>query len=57
MLKVTVLYLIIPGRINFLLLGRYGSFGEQLYRHLLSGLKDCQSCNLDKNYFSTLTHY
>lgn len=32
MLEVLLLYLIIPGRINFLQLGRYGSFGEQRYR-------------------------
>ena len=31
-LEVLLLYLIIPGRINFLQLGRYGSFGEQRYR-------------------------
>lgn len=32
MLEVLLLYLIIPGRINFLQLGRYGRFGEQRYR-------------------------
>lgn len=32
MLEVLLLYLIIPGRINFLQLGRYGDFGEQRYR-------------------------
>ena len=31
MLEVLLLYLIIPGRINFLQLGRYGRFGEQRY--------------------------
>ena len=28
MLEVLLLYLIIPGRINFLRLGRYGRYGE-----------------------------
>jgi len=32
MLEVLLLYLIIPGRINFLQLGQYGHFGEQCYR-------------------------
>ena len=32
MLEVLLLYLIIPGRINFLQLGRYGRFCEQRYR-------------------------
>lgn len=32
MLEVLLLYLIIPVRINFLQLGRYGDFGEQRYR-------------------------
>lgn len=32
MLEVLLLYLIIPGRINVLQLGRYGDFGEQRYR-------------------------
>ena len=32
MLEVLLLHLIIPGRINFLQLGRYGRFGEQRYR-------------------------
>ena len=32
MLEVLLLYLIIPGRINFLQPGRYGRFGEQRYR-------------------------
>lgn len=32
MLEVLLLYLIIPGRINFLQLGRYGRYGEQRYR-------------------------
>lgn len=32
MLEVLLLYLIIPGRINFLQLGRYGKHGEQRYR-------------------------
>ena len=32
MLEVLLLYMLIPGRINFLQLGRYGSFGEQRYR-------------------------
>ena len=30
--EVLLLYLIIPGRINFLQPGRYGRFGEQRYR-------------------------
>lgn len=38
MLEVLLLYLIIPGRINFLQLGRYGNFGEQRYRQQF-GLK------------------
>jgi transposase DDE domain len=32
MLEVLLLYLIIPGRINFLQLGRYGKYSEQRYR-------------------------
>lgn len=32
MLEVILLYLIIPRRINFLQLRRYGCFGEQRYR-------------------------
>lgn len=32
MLEVLLLYLIIPGRINFLQLGRYGRFCGQRYR-------------------------
>lgn len=32
MLEVLLLYLIIPGRINFLQFGRYGKYGEQRYR-------------------------
>ncbi len=32
MLEVLLLYLIIPGRINFLQLGRYRRYGEQRYR-------------------------
>lgn len=34
-LEVLFLYLIIPGRINFLQLGRYGQLGEQRYRQQL----------------------
>ena len=34
MLEVLLLYLIIPGRINFLQLGHYSRFGEQHYRQL-----------------------
>lgn len=32
MLEVLLLYLIIPGRINFLQLDRYGKYGKQRYR-------------------------
>lgn len=32
MLEVLLLYLIIPGRVNFLQQGRYGKYGEQRYR-------------------------
>lgn len=32
MLEALLLYLIIPGRVNFLQLGCYGHFGEQRYR-------------------------
>lgn len=32
MLEVLLLYMIIPDRINFLQLGRYGKYGEQRYR-------------------------
>ena len=35
MLEVLFLYLIIPGRINFLQLGRYGHFDKQRYRQRL----------------------
>ena len=45
MLEVLLLYLIIPGRINFLQLGRYGSHGEQRYRQQFSQRFDWLSFN------------
>lgn len=45
MLEVLLLYLIIPGRINFLQLGRYGRFGEQRYRKQFSHKFDWLSFN------------
>lgn len=45
MLEVLVLYLIIPGRINFLQLGRYGNHGEQRYRQQFSRPFDWLSFN------------
>ena len=45
MLEVLLLYLIIPGRINFLQLGRYGRFGEQRYREQFSHKFDWLSFN------------
>lgn len=45
MLEVLLLYLIIPGRINFLQLGRYGGFGEQRYRQQFGRKFDWLSFN------------
>ena len=45
MLEVLLLYLIIPGRINFLQLGRYGRFGEQRYRQQFGRKFDWLSFN------------
>lgn len=45
MLEVLLLYLIIPGRVNFLQLGRYGHFGEQRYRHQFDRKFDWLSFN------------
>lgn len=45
MLEVLFLYLIIPGRINFLQLGRYGHFGEQRYRQQFGRRFDWLSFN------------
>lgn len=45
MLEVLLLYMIIPGRINFLQLGRYGHFGEQRYRQQFSENFDWLSFN------------
>lgn len=47
MLEVLLLYLIIPGRINFLQLGRYGRFGEQRYRGQFSYKFDWLSFNVN----------
>lgn len=46
MLEVLLLYLIIPGRINFLQLGRYGNFGEQRYRQQFGHKFDWLSFNI-----------
>ncbi len=45
MLEVLFLYLIIPGRINFLQLGCYGLLGEQLYRQQFGRRFDWLSFN------------
>ena len=45
MLEVLLLYFIIPGRINFLQLGRYGRFGEQRYRQQFGRRFDWLSFN------------
>lgn len=45
MLEVLLLYLIIPGRINFLQLGHYGCFGEQRYRQQFGRKFDWLSFN------------
>lgn len=45
MLEVLLLYLIIPGRINFLQLGRYGRYGEQRYRQQFGRKFDWLSFN------------
>lgn len=47
MLEVLLLYLIIPGRINFLQLGRYGRFSEQRYRGQFSHKFDWLSFNVN----------
>lgn len=55
MLEVLLLYLIIPGRINFLQLGRYGGFGEQRYRQQFGRKFDWLSFNacLAKSHMGT----
>lgn len=45
MLEVILLYLIIPKRINFLQLRRYGCFGEQRYRQQFGHKFDWLSFN------------
>lgn len=45
MAEVLLLYLIIPSRINFLQLGRYGRFGEQRYRQQFGRRFDWLSFN------------
>lgn len=45
MLEVLLLYMIIPGRINFLQFGRYGRFGEQRYHQQFSEKFDWLSFN------------
>lgn len=45
MFEVLLLYLIIPGRINFLQLGRYGKYGEQRYRQQFGVGLDWLSAN------------
>ena len=45
MLEVLLLYLIIPGRINFLQLGRYGKYSEQRYRQQFEAGFDWLSFN------------
>lgn len=47
MLEVLLLYLIIPGRVNFLQLGRYGSHGEQRYRQQFGRRFDWLSFNVN----------
>jgi len=55
MLEVLLLYLIIPGRINFLQLGRYGKYGEQRYRQQFERRFDWFSFNssLVKSHLGT----
>ena len=55
MLEVLLLYLIIPGRINFLQLGRYGKYGEQRYRQQFETDFDWLSFNssLVKSHFGS----
>lgn len=55
MLEVLLLYMIIPGRINFLQLGRYGKYGEQRYRQQFELPFDWLSFNssLVKSHFGT----
>ncbi len=55
MLEVLLLYLIIPGRINFLQLSRYGTHGEQRYRQQFGRSFDWLSFNssLVKFHFGT----
>ncbi len=45
MLEVLLLYLFIPGRINFLQLCRYGKYGEQRYRQQFASSFDWLSFN------------
>lgn len=51
--EVLLLYLIIPGRINSLQLGRYGRFGEQRYRQQLGRKFDWLSFNASLAGFHT----
>lgn len=55
MLEVLLLYLIIPGRTNFLQLGRYGNFGEQCYRQQFGHKFDWLSFNISlaKSHFGS----
>ena len=53
MLEVLLLHLIIPGRINFLQLGRYGRFGEQRYRQQFGRRFDWLSFNANLESFSS----
>ena len=46
MFEVLLLYLIIPSRINFFQLDRYGRFGEQRYRQQFGRRFDCPSFNV-----------
>lgn len=52
MLEVLLLYLIIPGRINFLQLSRYGGFDEQRYRQQFGRKFEwlCFNANLAKSH-------
>ena len=45
MLEVLLLYLIIPGRVNFLQQSRYGKYGEQRYRQQFQVVFDWLSFN------------
>lgn len=55
MLEVLLLYMIIPGRINFLQFGRYGTCGEQRYRQQFERSFDWLSFNssLVKSHLGT----